>query len=174
VGRAKEGDINAFEQLVARHQSRALRLAYSLAGSDAEDAVQEAFVKAYRALPRFQIGAPFTPWVLRIVSNEARNRRRSFGRRERLALRVSAAAPASSGEASPEDVAITGERDRLLIDAISALPDRDREVIACRWFVGLSEAEMAEVLGCRPGTVKSRLSRALERLRVLVPEEAVR
>ena len=173
VERARVGDLVAFEELVARYQARAVRLAWTLAGGDAEDAVQEAFVKAYRSLDRFRQGAAFRPWLFAIVANEARNRRRSAGRRERLALRAGALEPAGSVVRSPEDEAVAADRRRRLAAAIETLGERDREVIACRWFAGLSEAEMAVVLSCRPGTVKSRLSRALERLRAALPAEEV-
>jgi RNA polymerase sigma-70 factor (ECF subfamily) len=173
VERARDGDVAAFEELVVRYQGRAVRLAYTFAGGDAEDAVQDAFVKAYRSLGRFRRGAAFRPWLFTIVANEARNRRRAAGRRERLALRA-----VDEGEvdvATPEEAAIAAERRVRLAAAIDTLPDRDREVIACRWFAGLSEAETAAVLSCRPGTVKSRSSRALDRLRAALPaEEALR
>jgi RNA polymerase sigma-70 factor (ECF subfamily) len=176
VQRARRGEVAAFEALVRRHQRPALRLAYAIAADDAEDAVQEAFVKAFAALDRFRPAAPFRPWLLRIVANEARNRRRSAGRHDRLAFRLADQRP--SGEAAleltPEESALAGERRRVLADAVAGLPDRDREVIACRWFAGLTETEMAQVLGCRPGTVKSRLSRALDRLRAELPVEALR
>ena len=172
VERARAGDLVAFEELVARYQARAVRLAWSLAGGDAEDAVQEAFVKAYRSLHRFRQGAAFRPWLFTIVANEARNRRRSAGRRERLAVRAGAL-EAGRAERSPEDEAVLADRRRRLAAAIETLGDRDREVIACRWFAELSESEMAVVLSCRPGTVKSRLSRALERLRAALPAEEV-
>ena len=171
VDRAREGDTAAFEQLVTRHQAAAVRLAYTLAGGDAEDAAQEAFVKAFRALDRFRTGSAFKPWLFAIVANEARNRRRSAGRRERLSVRVAAQAR-PTGE-TPEDAAVAADRRRRLASAIETLPDRDREVIACRWFAGLSEAEISQVLGCRPGTVKSRLSRAMERLRAALAAEEV-
>ena len=171
VRRAREGDLVAFEQLVTRYQARAVRLAWTLAAGDAEDAVQEAFVKAYRSLPRFRDGADFRPWLFTIVANEARNRRRSAGRRERLAVRAAAMASAPGG--SPEDEALAADARRRLAAALESLDDRDREVIACRWFAELSEAEMAVVLSCRPGTVKSRLSRALTRLRAALPPEEV-
>jgi RNA polymerase sigma factor (sigma-70 family) len=174
VARARTGDLVAFERLVERYQARAVRLAWTLAGGDAEDAVQEAFVKAYRSLDRFREGAAFRPWLFTIVANEARNRRRSAGRRERLALRAGALASGDAGPArSPEDEAVAADRRRRLATAMETLGDRDREVIACRWFAELSEAEMAVVLSCRPGTVKSRLSRALERLRAALPAEEV-
>ena len=171
VERAQRGDVDAFEALVDRHRRVALRVAYAVAGDDAEDAVQDAFVKAYGALGRFRAGSPFRPWMLRIVANEARNRRRSAGRRSALALR---AAQEPSGEAapSPEAALLAGERRATLLAALSQLSERDRTVIACRYLLELSEAETAATLGVRPGTVKSRLSRALDRLREEVGEDA--
>ena len=89
IARARGGDVAAYEELVRRYQDVALRTAYLVCPeTDADDAVQEAFLKAYAALPRFREGAPFRPWLLRIVANEARNRRRSAGRRTGLALRA--------------------------------------------------------------------------------------
>jgi len=167
VERARRGDQAAYEALVRAHQDIAFRTACLLAGSaaDAEEAAQEAFVKAWRALPRFRAGAPFRPWLLTIVANEARNRRRAAGRRAGLALRV--AAERSSGDAapSPEAALAAGTERAALLEALVALDERDQAVIACRHLLELSERETAQVLGCRPGTVKSRLSRALERMR---------
>ena len=166
--RARRGDSAAYEALVRAHQDIAFRTACVLAGSaaDAEEAAQEAFVKAWRALPRFRAGAPFRPWLLAIVGNEARNRRRSAGRRAGLAARAAASEPASGGAApSPEAALLAGGERRELLAALQALDERDRSVIACRYLLDLSERETAQALGCRPGTVKSRLSRGLERLR---------
>ncbi|MGE5275246.1 MAG: RNA polymerase sigma factor [Verrucomicrobiota bacterium] len=166
VARAQRGDADAYEELVRAYQGIAFRTAYVLAGSaaDAEEAAQDAFVKAYRALWRFRAGSPFKPWLLRIVANEARNRRRSAGRRTALALR---AAQMPSGEAAPSpEAALLGvERREQLIAALDRLGVADREAIACRYFLDLTEAETGAALGVRRGTVKSRLSRALERLR---------
>ena len=174
VARARRGDADAYGELVHAYQGIAVRIAYLVAGNaaDAEEAAQDAFVKAYRALWRFRSGAPFKPWLLRIVANEARNRRRSAGRRAALALR--AAGEAASGDAapSPEAALLGAERSEELLAAINRLPDRDREALVCRYFLDLSEAETAAALGVRPGTVKSRLSRALERLRSELGEEA--
>jgi RNA polymerase sigma-70 factor (ECF subfamily) len=152
----------------------AFRTAYLITGSaaDAEDAVQDAFVKAYRALPRFRRGEPFRPWLLAIVANEARNRRRSAGRRERLALRA-AEDPLSGGAVpSPEAALLASERREELLAAVEALGEDDRLALACRYFLGLSEEETAAALGWRRGTVKSRTSRALERLRTRLGVEA--
>ena len=167
VERARRGDPAAYEALVRAHQDIAFRTACLFAGSaaDAEEAAQEGFVKAWRALPRFHAGAPFRPWLLAIVANEARNRRRAAGRRAGLAARA-AAQPASGDAApSPEALLLSGGTRRELLAALSGLDERDRSVIACRYLLDLSERETADVLGCRPGTVKSRLSRALARLR---------
>jgi RNA polymerase sigma-70 factor (ECF subfamily) len=167
LARAKQGDTRAYGTLVEEHQTIAFRTAYVLTGSaaDAEDAVQEAFVKAYRALGRFRAGAPFRPWLLSIVANEARNRRRSAGRRERLALRV-AEDPLSGGAVpSPEAALLDKEQREELLAAVNELREDDQLALGCRYFLGFSEDETAEVLGWRRGTVKSRTARALARLR---------
>jgi RNA polymerase sigma factor (sigma-70 family) len=169
--RARSGDGRAFEELVRMHQEIAFRVAYLITGSagEAEDAVQEGLVKAWRALGRFRPDAPFRPWLLQIVANEARNRRRSAGRRAALALR--AAQPRGreevSGDAapSPESQAVAHDERRRLLAALDTLPDDGRLVLASRYLLGLSEEETAAALGVRRGTVKSRTARALERLR---------
>lgn len=149
------------------HQGIAFRTAYLLTGSaaDAEDAVQVALVKAWSALPRFRPGAPFKPWLLRIVANEAHNRRRAAGRRASLALRSQAAVPAGDAAPSPEGAAVGREQLEELLEALNGLDERDRDVLTCRYLLELSEVEAAEVLGVRRGTIKSRTARALERLR---------
>ena len=167
VERAKRGDLRAWETIVRGYQGLAFRTAYLLSGNaaDAEEAVQDGFVKAYRALGRFRRGAPLRPWLLRIVSNEARNRRRSAGRREALALRVAVADRPGDAVPSPEAALVSDERRAELLAAVNALREEDREVIACRFFLELSEEETAQALGVPVGTVKSRTSRALGRLR---------
>jgi RNA polymerase sigma factor (sigma-70 family) len=170
--RAREGDIAAYERLVRMHQAVAFRAAYLVTGdaSEAEDAAQEAFVKAYRALGRFRPGAPFRPWLLAIVSNEARNRRRASGRRANLALRAAEEATVLAPP-SPEAAAVTAERREELLALVGGLSEGDRTVISCRYFLELSEEETAATLGCARGTVKSRLSRALGRLRERMAKE---
>jgi RNA polymerase sigma factor (sigma-70 family) len=174
VARAQRGDTRAYGTLVKEHQTLAFRTAFLLTGSaaDAEDAVQDAFVKAHGALGRFRPGSPFRPWLLAIVANEARNRRRSAGRRERLALRA-AEDPLSGGAVpSPEAALLDAERRKELLAAVNDLREGDRLAIACRYFLGLSEEETAATLGWRRGTVKSRTSRALDRLRAGLEVEA--
>jgi len=166
VDLARDGDVHAYEELVSRYQGIAYRVAWLVArqAGEAEDAVQEAFVKAYYALPRFRPGAPFRPWLLRIVANEARNRIRSTRRQERLVLRAAAVEPGGAAPSS-ETAALDREDAQALVRALEKLREPDRLVVAYRYLFELSEAEMADALGVRPGTVKSRLSRALGRLR---------
>jgi RNA polymerase sigma-70 factor (ECF subfamily) len=167
VERARRGDADAYEALVRRYQEIAFRTAFVIArtAAEAEDAAQDAFVKAYFALPRFRAGAPFRPWLLRIVANEARNRRTAAGRRVGLALRAAEQAAGRSEDPSPEASVLAAEERDALLAAVNDLRDEDRLVVAYRYFFELSEAEMATALGCARGTVKSRLSRALGRLR---------
>jgi RNA polymerase sigma-70 factor (ECF subfamily) len=173
VARARKGDAAAYEELVRAHQAIAFRTAYVLAGdeTDAQEAAQDAFVKAYHALGRFRPGAPFRPWLLSIVANEARNRRRSVGRRQVLALRAAADAAPGAAAPSPEAAVVSSERRQELLAALGRLGDDHREVLACRYLLELSEEETAAALGVRRGTVKSRLARALERLRAELGEE---
>ena len=162
----------AYEELVRRYQDVAVRTAHVISpDGDAEDAAQEAFVKAYAALGRFRTGAPFRPWLLQIVANEARNRRRSAGRRAGLAVRAAEDRPSDDAAPSPESAVLATERRTMLVTAVNALRDDDREVIGARYFLELSESETAEALGIPRGTVKSRLSRALERLRAQLGEQ---
>lgn len=167
VDRARRGDEEAYAELVQRHAELAFRTAYLVTGSaaDAEDAAQEAFIAAHRALPRFRPGAPLRPWLLRIVANTARNRRRAAGRRAELAPRLAESLRLVDAAPSPERQAEAAEERAALLRAVTSLQTPDRDVIACRYFLDLSVAETAAVLGCAEGTVKSRLSRALERLR---------
>jgi RNA polymerase sigma-70 factor (ECF subfamily) len=175
VVRARAGDGDAYEELVRLHQGIAFRTAYLVAGneSDAQDAAQEAFVKAHSALGRFRPGAPFRPWLLAIVANEARNRRRSAGRREALAIRAAGSAASGDAAPSPEAALLSAERRDALVAAVNRLREEDRLAIACRYFLDLSEEEMVAALGWKRGTVKSRLSRALDRLRGELGEEGV-
>jgi RNA polymerase sigma factor (sigma-70 family) len=175
VARAQGGDEEAYEELVRMYQGIAFRTAYLRAGNaaDAEEAALDAFVKAHRALGRFRAGAPFRPWLLRIVANEARNRRRSAGRRTQLALRAGQAVASGDAAPSPETALLSAERSERLLDAVNRLAEKDRLAITCRYFLDLSEAETATALGWRPGTVKSRLSRALGRLRAELEEDDV-
>lgn len=167
IERAKRGDAGAFEAIVTRYQDLAFRTAYVITGdaAEAEDAASTGFLKAYYALARFRSGAPLRPWLLKIVANEARNRRTAARRHPTLALSAVEDRPSVEPALSPEAAALAEEQRRLLLAAVDGLRAEDRLVIAYRYFLDLSEAEMAETLSCARGTVKSRLSRALGRLR---------
>jgi RNA polymerase sigma factor (sigma-70 family) len=167
VARAKRGELDAYEEIVRAHQAIAFRTAWVITGSaaDAEEAAQDAFVKAHGALSRFRAGAPFRPWLLTIVANEARNRARAAGRRERLALRVAEERRPGGAVPSPEAALLVSEQRSEILEALNNLSESDRQAIACRYFLELSEAETAAALDCARGTVKSRVSRALDRLR---------
>jgi RNA polymerase sigma factor (sigma-70 family) len=134
---------------------------------------QEAFVKAYRALDTFRPG-PFRPWLLRIVANETRNAHRAWRRRTSLELRLAVRPDEADATASPEQSAVASDTNAILLAAINAMPHRDRLVLTCRYFLDLSESETAQVLGWPRGSVKSRLSRALDKLRRALPSGLAR
>jgi RNA polymerase sigma factor (sigma-70 family) len=165
--RAQRGDAAAFEEIVRIYQQVAFRTAYVITGSaaDAEDATQEGFAKAYRALATFRAGAEPRPWLLRIVANEARNRVRSAGRRHQLELRLAEGFRPGGAAPSPEAEAVAAEDRQRLLSLVNELSEEDQLVIASRYFLELSGEETAAALGIAEGTVKSRLSRALTRLR---------
>jgi RNA polymerase sigma factor (sigma-70 family) len=124
---AKAGDTAAYERLVRTHQAAAFRTAYLITGdaSEAEDAAQEAFVKAYRALGRFQAGAPFRPWLLAVVANEAKNRRKAAVRRADLALRAGMENSRRNVPPSPEATILAAERRAELLHALGGLREED-------------------------------------------------
>lgn len=167
IASAKNGDTRAFEQLARTHQGIALRVAYLVVrdSSEAEDVTQDAFVKAYRALDKFRAEAPFRPWLLRIVRNEALNRVRSTKRRESLALQVANDPVSGDAAPSPEAEVMSREERGRLLGLIEDLPERYRSVIVHRYLLDLSEEETSQILGLPVGTVKSRRSRAVQRLR---------
>ena len=173
IARAVEGDEPAFAALVDRHATLAFRAAYLvLRDADrAADATQEAFINVHRALARFRTDEPFVPWLLAIVGNRARNLRRADWRRLAAwgrAADVAAREPALRTAPSPEGDVMAAERRAAIVAAVDSLPQADRLVISCRYFAELGEAETAALLGVARGTVKSRLSRARQRLRTVL------
>jgi RNA polymerase sigma-70 factor (ECF subfamily) len=172
VTRAKRGELDAYEEIVRLHQTIAFRTAWVITRSaaDAEEAAQDGFMKAHAALARFREGSPFRPWLLAIVANEARNRVRGAGRRVRLAQRVAEERRPVDAVPSPEAALLDSEQRDKLLAAIERLPEPAREAVACRYLLELSEEETAAALDCPRGTVKSRVSRALDRLRLELGE----
>jgi len=170
IARVVAGDRDLFRVLVARYGVLAKRTALLYgAASDADDVVQEAFVAAYQALPRFRAGEPFRPWLLRIVVNRSHNAVRARNRAQSLADR---AVGWDSGAlmSDPAAEALGVERRDALVQALAGLPEPDREVLVARFLLDLSEADAALVLGVPKGTVKSRTARALQKVRRLLAD----
>jgi RNA polymerase sigma-70 factor (ECF subfamily) len=163
---AQGGDLAAYETLVRRYEQFAFRVAYLVLrdAAEAEDAAQEAFVRAYRALGRFRADEPFRPWLLRIVANQAISGRRAAERRGAVAARYEREARGDPLP-SPESVVLGHERRDAVLHGLAQLSADDQLVLHLRYFLDLGEAEVADALGCARGTVKSRLHRALGRLR---------
>lgn len=175
IARLKRGDIGGLEALVRQYQVRAVRTAYLIIRDRAlaEDIVQAAFLRAYERIGQFDAGRPFGPWFLRSVVNDAV---KAAGRRERL---VSLEASAEGAETSladlladpgsgPADLVEAGETRQAVWAALGKLPPAQRAAIIQRYYLGLSDAEMAAELACPQGTVKWRLHAARKRLRTLL------
>ncbi|MEJ2853414.1 MULTISPECIES: RNA polymerase sigma factor [unclassified Saccharothrix] len=175
VARARDGDQTAFADLVRAHHSAAHRVAVLLgAGAEADDVVQDAFVRAHAGLSGFKADAAFRPWLLRIVANLVRNLHRSRGRRRDVLARFVAHGPPADEPEQPEALVLADERQRALWSALWLLPDTYRQVLGCRYVLDLSEEETAHVLAWPKGTVKSRAARALKRLRAQLEDEVDR
>lgn len=166
VSRAAGGDEAAYEELVANNRALAVRTAVLMgAGDEADDVVQEAFVKAYRRLSTFRGDASFRSWLLTIVANETRNLHRSRQRRTGLMERAAARADQPDESDLALDGALSAERRAELVSALRQLSPADRDVIVYRYLLDMSEAETAALLDRPKGTVKSRANRALAKLR---------
>jgi RNA polymerase sigma-70 factor (ECF subfamily) len=164
LGRARQGEASAFEEVVKRHQRRVYGVALRIvrAHDVADDVAQEAFVRAWRSLDRFDLSRPFAPWVCRIAANLALNHVRSPRAREEGLPEGHGETPAP--DAGPLGAVLDDEARRVLDAAVALLPAEQRAVFVLRAFEDLSYDEIAEALGLQPGTVMSRLFRARERL----------
>jgi len=169
---AQRGDMEAFEALVRAYEEAAFRAAYLIVRNEAEaqDVAQEAFVRAYRSLGRFDPEKPFRPWLLRIVTNLALNSVRGARRRDEAGKRLERAVDVHASMPSPEAAALAGEQSQRLWQALGELDGQDQKLLYLRYFLDVSEQEAAVAIGRPAGTVKSRLHRALGRLRVLIEE----
>lgn len=175
IARLKRGDISGLEALVRKYQVQAVRTAYLITRDRAlaEDIVQAAFLRAYERISQFDAGRPFGPWFLRSVVNDAV---KAATRRER---QVSLEAGSEGQEApladlladpspGPDDLMEAAELRQTVWAALGRLPPAQRAAIVLRYYLDLSEAEMADELACPPGTVKWRLYAARKRLRTLL------
>jgi RNA polymerase sigma-70 factor (ECF subfamily) len=171
IRHALNGDAAAWEPLVLEHQEAVFRLSYLLLGDpdDAEDIAQETFLRAWNHLKRFDTTRPLRPWLLSIASNLASNRRRSAGRYLSALTRAFRNEPVSS--AGIEEKSTRRMEASYLWKAVQTLSVPDQQIVYLRYFLDLSVAETAEILKIAEGTVKSRLSRALDRLRGIIQHD---
>jgi len=171
VRRAIDGEAAAWEPLVLAHQEAVFRLCYLLLGDpdEADDIAQETFLRAWNHLRRFDPTRPLRPWLLSIASNLASNRRRSAGRYLAALTRAFRKEPVAS--TSTEEKSARQMEASDLWKAVQTLSVPDQKIIYLRYFLDLPVAETAQALQVAEGTVKSRLSRALERLRGVIQQE---
>lgn len=166
VGKARAGDPDAFRVLVERHGRSLFRLAYRMTGNqqDAEDVVQESFLRAFKQLHRFDERASFGTWLYRIAANcsldlmRSRNRRGEHGDPE-------LASTEPSGEPSPERMALSGEVRERLAEAMDELSPTERAAFVLRHFEGMCIEEIGAALDCQPGAAKHSVFRAVQKLR---------
>ena len=173
IARAQRGEVQAYEQLVQQYEQIAFRVAYLITHDEHEaaDAAQDAFLRAYRSLHSFNLGRPFRPWLLRIVTNTALNRIQAAQRRERMTERYTRQIIVENGGLSIEGLAVKHDQQQRLITAVNRLSPDQQALIALRYFLELPEAEVAEVLKIPRGTVKSRLHRTLAKLREIIQRD---
>ncbi|HEX8733369.1 MAG TPA: RNA polymerase sigma factor [Ktedonobacterales bacterium] len=171
IRRCQQGDIAALGALVTHYQTPAVRLAYLLTGDQdlANDIAQDSFLLAWRGIRRFRLGEPFAPWFYRIVTNSARQQMRSARYRREVSLEalvsddpdarrlgVSLAATQAS-QADPEERAERAEAWAALLAALAALPQKQREAVVLRYYLGYTDRQAATILGCHVGAIQQRL-----------------
>ncbi len=171
ISAAQQGDDFAWEHLVRAHQEASFRLAYLHLGDlhEAEDVVQESFIRAYQAIGRFDIARPFRPWLLRIVANQALNQRRTIGRYYNALKRLLQSEP--DIHIPQHSVIQENFEAKTLWQAIQQLRNSDQQIIYLRFFLEMTVSETAETIGVAPGTVKSRLHRALKHLMKVIEQD---
>ena len=172
VQRVQAGDKQAFNLLVSKYQRRVIRLLSRLIRDPAEieDVTQEAFIKAYRALPNFRGDSAFYTWLYRIAVNTAKNYLAAQGRRPRTVSEFQGGEDGESFEAmdvvednnTPESAMLTRQVAETVNRAIEALPEDLRTAITLREIEGLTYEEIAQAMSCPIGTVRSRIFRARE------------
>ncbi|NOY81002.1 MAG: sigma-70 family RNA polymerase sigma factor [Kiritimatiellaeota bacterium] len=178
VTKFRNGDASAFDQLVNRHSTRAYQIAYGVLGNreDAEEVAQDVFVRVYRALPKFRGDAEFTTWMYRIALNLARNKYR-WNKCRGIQKNISIDAPIEGRDDSestfdlpdteepPDELLWNREFEQNVLEEIQKLPPIYREALVLRNVEELSYEQIAKLLGCKLGTIKSRIARAREELR---------
>ena len=171
-------DLRCFDELVARYRERVMRLVLSVLGpelsGDAEDVVQETFVRAHDRLSRFRGHSLFGTWLYRIAYNRALDQRRADSRRARRTLAsASEPAPILGEDSTATSQLIADERDRALHTALARVPQPAQSVLRAHYWLELPVGEIAELLGIPTGTVKSYLHRGRAKLARLLESERV-
>lgn len=171
VQRFKSGDQSAFEGLYANHRDKVFNLAWSISGNreQAEDITQDTFMRAYIGLPNFRGNAKFATWIYRIAVNQ------SLRAKSRSVRRGNAEQPLEELDFAwkgpgPDEAAEFSVMEAAVRRAISSLPESQRTAVTLRYHTGLDLTEIAEVLGCPLGTVKSRIHHALRQLNHILRE----
>ena len=180
IERAQAGELAAFDALVRRHQAQVFAVALRMLGDrdEAQEIAQDAFVRAYRGIGTFRREAKLSTWLVSITMNLCRNRRRWWARRKRVIVASLDAAPDLDADAprpevadpSPSPSVMVERKDqaRLVLEALQGLSAAEREVVVLRDLQGHSYEEIAQMVRCQVGTVKSRLNRARWQLRALL------
>lgn len=168
LARARQGDGEAFRALVERHSRRAFQLAFRMTGNaqDAEDVVQESFLRAYRQLGRFEARANFATWLHRIVVNCAVDALRTrHAKQQRVSDSLDEAAPIAAGAADPERLAESAEVKQRVAAALDALSPLERAAFSLRHHEGRSIGEIGRTLGLGTSASKHAVFRAVKKLR---------
>ncbi len=167
IAAARAGDAQAFQLLVERYEQQVYRAAFFILRDpdEAEEVTQEAFMRGYKAIRKFKPDQPFRPWILRIAVNQALTAVRKLKRRREASVE---SPPVIPSDYDIDEALIDRDRAETLITALNQMQERERAVIYLRYFMDLSEKELAQYLKCAQGTVKSRLHRSLAKLREIV------
>ena len=175
VRRAKKGDYRAFDLLVLKYQSRIVSIAFKFVKEIqlAEDISQEAFIKAYRSIDSFREESAFYTWLYRITANTAKNYLVSKGRRKESSISEMSISENEDfyelpTNDSPEQILMAQSLKDTIYDALSNLPEDTRTALSLREFEGLNYEEIAEIMNCPVGTVRSRIFRGREALENLI------
>lgn len=180
IEESKAGNTDSFELLIAQHQKKVFNLAYRVLGNmeDANDVAQEALIKAYKGIKNFKGKSSFSTWLYTIVNNTCidfirKNRKNNviYLDKEYETEKGSYKMELSSNEDAPEEILEKKEVQNLVRQSINELSDDHKKVIILRDIQGFSYKEIAQILNCSEGTVKSRISRARENLKIIIEEK---
>lgn len=180
IEQSKAGDMESFEQLIISHQKKAFNIAYRILGNleDANDVTQEALIKAYRGIKNFNGKSSFSTWLYAIVNNTCmdfirknRKTKLTYLDREYETEESSYKIQVHGDNETPEEVLEKKEVQKIIHDCINKLSYEHRRIVVLRDIEQLSYSEIAEILNCSEGTVKSRISRARKNLRILIEEK---